>query len=65
LSISFWSARPIEDGKRCERLIVVENSIKLFGLGAMLERMLEHTQRDGHELSAKFINKWIRAQRAS
>jgi hypothetical protein len=59
------TARPIEDGKRCERLIVVENSIKLFGLGAMLERMLEQTQREGHEQSAKFMNKWIQAQRAA
>jgi hypothetical protein len=58
------SARSIEDGKRCERQIVVENKVNLFGIGGMLERVLEHTQRDAHEQSAKFMNKWIRAQGA-
>ena len=57
------SARPIEDGSRCERTIVVENTIKVFGIGGMLARVLEHAQRDAHEQSAKFMNKWIQAQR--
>ena len=56
------TARPIEDGKRCERVTVIQNSVKLFGFGAMAERMLERTHREAHDLSASFINKWLRSQ---
>lgn len=58
------TARPIDDGKRCERVIVIENSVKLFGVGAMLERMLDNAHREAHDQSAIFINKWLRTQRA-
>lgn len=53
------TAVPIEDGKRCERRVSTENKVKIFGIGGMLEGLLERTQREGHERSAKFINNWI------
>ena len=46
---------------RCERQIVTENTIKVFGIGSMIARALEHTQRASHDQSAKFLNAWLRA----
>lgn len=57
------TVRPVDDGKRCERQTLVDNSIKMFGLGGMLEQALERAQRDAHEQSAKFINKWLETRR--
>jgi hypothetical protein len=53
------SALPLADG-RCERLITTENTIKVFGIGGMIARGLEHTQRASHDQSAKFLNAWLR-----
>jgi len=55
------TARPMGDGKRCERQLVVENTVKVFGIGGMLEKLLERTQREAHAKAADFINGWIRS----
>jgi Protein of unknown function (DUF2505) len=55
------TALPLGDGKRCERQITTENTVKLFGLGGMIESLLERTQREAHAHSAKFLNDWIQA----
>jgi hypothetical protein len=55
------TARPIGDGARCEREITCENSVKVFGIGGMLEGLMEKVQREAHEQSAGFINNWLRA----
>jgi hypothetical protein len=55
------TARPLDDGTRCERLIVTENVVKVFGIGGLIQSMLERTQRDAHEQSATFINSWLRS----
>ena len=54
--------RPIDGGARCERHITTENKIKVFGVGGMLEGLLERAQRDAHTQSANFINEWIRTR---
>jgi hypothetical protein len=54
------SARPIGAGERCERVIVTENTIKVFGIGGVLESVLERFQREGHTRTAEFINAWLR-----
>lgn len=54
------SARPIGDGKHCERVIEVVNTVKVFGIGGMLSSILEKTQREAHTHSADFTNKWLR-----
>jgi hypothetical protein len=54
------SVLALGDG-RCERQIVTENTIKVFGIGAMIARVLEHTQRASHDESAKYLNDWLRA----
>lgn len=53
-------ARPIGDGKHCERVIETENVVKIFGIGGMLSSLMERTQREGHDHSAEFTNKWLR-----
>jgi len=59
------TARPLENGSRCERQITTENKIKVFGIGSMLEGLLERAQRDAHNQSANFINDWIRTRTSS
>ena len=54
------SALALGDG-RCARQIVTENTIKVFGIGGMIARVLEHTQRASHDESAKYLNDWLRA----
>lgn len=56
------TARAIDGGTRCERHISTENRIQVFGIGGMLESLLERTQRDAHTRSANFINEWIRSR---
>jgi Protein of unknown function (DUF2505) len=55
------TALPLGDGSTCERQITTENTVKLFGLGGMIESLLERTQREAHAQSAKFLNDWIRS----
>jgi hypothetical protein len=57
------TAEAADGGSSCTRVITTENIIKVFGLGAMIAKMLEHAQRESHEQSAQFLNDWIRAQK--
>jgi hypothetical protein len=54
-------ARPIGDGTHCERVIETDNVVKVFGIGGVLASLMERTQREGHDHSAEFTNKWLRA----
>jgi hypothetical protein len=54
------STRPLGDGTRCERVTVVENTVKVYGVGGLIEKFLERTQRDAHNRAADFLNRWIR-----
>jgi hypothetical protein len=53
-------ARPLGDGKHCERVIESDNIVKVFGIGGILSSLMERTQREGHDHSAEFTNKWLR-----
>jgi hypothetical protein len=53
------TVEPIEGGKRCARVITTENTIKVFGVGGMIAKLLEHGQRESHDASAKFLNGWL------
>lgn len=55
-------ARPVGDGLHCERVISVENTVKVFGIGSMLASLLERTQREAHTHSADFTNAWLRSR---
>jgi hypothetical protein len=55
-------AQPLGDGKHCERVIQVVNTVKVFGIGSMLASLLERTQREAHTHSADFTNNWLRSR---
>jgi len=46
--------------KRCERLVLVDNTVKVFGLGTLLEGFIEQQTRDQYAKAAEFTNRWIR-----
>jgi hypothetical protein len=58
-------ARPIGDGKHCERVIEVNNTVNVFGIGGILASIMEKTQREVHTHSADFTNKWLRERGAT
>ena len=55
-------ARPCTNGKHCERVIEVDNTVKVFGIGGILAGIMEKTQREVHTHSADFTNQWLRAR---
>ena len=46
--------------KRCERLVQVDTTVKIFGLGGLLEGFIEQQTRDQYSKAADFTNRWIR-----
>jgi hypothetical protein len=48
--------------KRCERLVQVDNTVKVFGLGTLIEGFIEQQTRDQYAKAAEFTNQWIRAK---
>lgn len=46
--------------KRCERVVQVDTTVKVFGLGTLLEGFIEQQTRDQYAKSAEFTNQWIR-----
>jgi hypothetical protein len=57
-SSEIW-AEPLE-GKRCERIVSIENTVKVFGLGTLIEGFIEQATRDLYARAADFTNRWIR-----
>jgi len=58
------TAVPLGSGERCERVIAVENTVKVFGVGGLIETFLERVQREAHGKAAEFTNRWIRSNGA-
>jgi Protein of unknown function (DUF2505) len=46
--------------KRCERLVQVDTTVKVFGLGGLLEGFIEQQTRDQYAKAAEYMNRWIR-----
>jgi hypothetical protein len=46
--------------KRCERIVQVETTVKVFGLGTLIEGFVEQQTRDQYAKAAEFTNQWIR-----
>ena len=46
--------------KRCERIVQVDTTVKVFGLGTLLEGFIEQQTREQYAKSAEFTNRWIR-----
>jgi hypothetical protein len=57
-SSELW-AEPLGD-KRCERIVVVDNTVKAFGLGTLIEGFIEQQTRDMYARATDFTNRWIR-----
>ncbi|HVZ31105.1 MAG TPA: DUF2505 family protein [Polyangiaceae bacterium] len=45
--------------KCCERVMVVENTVRVFGISSVIARLTEQSQRDVLGKVADFINGWI------
>lgn len=52
-------AEPVSD-KRIERIVTVDCSVKVFGLGTLLEGIIEQQTRDNYAKAAEYTNRWIR-----
>src|SRR5262245_17596504 len=46
--------------KRCERRVMVDTTVKIFGLGGLLEGFIEQQTREQYAKAAEFTNRWIR-----
>lgn len=46
--------------KKVERFALVENTVKVFGLGTLIEGFIEQQTRDLYARGADFTNRWIR-----
>jgi len=46
--------------KRCERVVTVDSTVKVFGLGTFIEGFIEQQTRDLYARAADFTNRWIR-----
>ena len=49
---------------RCERVLVMENIVKIIGLGPALEKILEQPQREAQDRAVAFMNAWIKERAA-
>jgi len=46
--------------RRCERVLVTKNVVKIWGLGRAIEGFIEKQQRDAQAKIVDFFNGWIR-----
>ena len=52
-------AEPSGD-KRCERIVSIDNSVKIFGIGGLVEGFIEQQTRDSYARGAEYTNRYIR-----
>jgi hypothetical protein len=46
--------------KKVERIVRVDNRVKVFGVGRLVEELIEKQTRDNYDKAATFTNQWIR-----
>jgi Protein of unknown function (DUF2505) len=46
--------------KRCERVVTVDNTVKVFGVGTLIEGYIQQQTRDLYQYAADFANRWLR-----
>jgi hypothetical protein len=49
--------------KRCERIVTIDNTVKAFGLGTLIEGFIEQQTRELYQHMTEFTNHWIREQK--
>jgi len=52
-----WT-EPLGD-KRCERVVSVDSSVKIFGIGTLIEGFIEQQTRDSYAKAADYTNSWL------
>lgn len=45
--------------KQCERIAEIDNEVKIFGVGKVVEKFIEQQMRDTYDKAAEFTNRWI------
>jgi len=51
-------------GGRCERILTMDTTVTMFGVGSMIESLLERSQRTLQTKLVAFMNDWIRQHKA-
>lgn len=46
-----------------DRVATFEIEVKMFGVGGMVEKMLEKSMRENYQKAAEFTNEWIRGRK--
>ncbi len=59
---TLW-AEPKGEGK-CERLCEMDITVKVFGVGKVIESFVEKTTKDSYDDAARFTQKWLRENNA-
>jgi hypothetical protein len=54
-------AEPLGD-KRIERVVSIDSSVKIFGIGTLIEGFIEQQTRDSYARGAEYTNRFIREQ---
>ena len=55
--VTMWT-QPLGD-KRIERVVEVDSTVKVFGVGKILEAFIEKQTRASYDAAAEFTNQWI------
>jgi hypothetical protein len=55
-----WT-EPLGD-KRLERIVSVDSSVKIFGIGGLIEGFIEQQTRDSYARGAEYTNRFIKEQ---
>jgi len=45
--------------KKVERVVELDTTVKVFGVGGMIEKLIEQQTRASYEAAAAFTNRWI------
>ena len=48
--------------KTCERVAVIQDTVKVPGLGTLIEAAIQKATRENYDLSANFSNRWLEQQ---
>lgn len=57
MKVSLW-VEPRGD-KRIERIVDIDSSVKIFGIGKVIEGLIEKNTRESYDIAAAFTNQWI------
>jgi hypothetical protein len=57
---SFQLHAEAQGDHRCERVFVAETQVKVFGIGPLIEGLIEKSMRDGQTQGVERVNRWLR-----